>query len=133
MEQHSSNSMTPGSERSFGLVMAACFAVIAAFPAVSGGSVRLWAVIVAAVLLVLGLCAPRLLRPFNVAWFRLGLAMHRVMTPLVMAVVYFLVMWPTALLLRLRGRDALRLRRDGRAASYWVARVPPPSSMKNQF
>jgi hypothetical protein len=96
----------------------------------------IWAVAIALVCLVVSLVAPRLLRPLNRVWLRLGLLLHHVVNPVVMALVYYTAVVPTGLILRARGKDLLRLRRDPEADSYWISRQPPgppPDSMPRQF
>ena len=124
------------SDRSFGVVFAAAFLVIALFPLVRGGEPRLWALAVAAAFLGAALIRPALLAPLNRLWFRFGLLLGRVTNPLIMGLVFFLVITPMAMIMRLRGKDPLRLRPDREAKSYWIERVPPgpaPASMTNQF
>ncbi len=126
----------PGSERAFGLVFAAVFALIGLWPLLKGGSVRFWALAIAALFLGLALLLPRLLAPANRAWHRLGLILHRIVTPVVMSLIFFATVTPMAVFMRLLGKDPLRLRREPEADSYWIPREPPgpePESMKNQF
>jgi hypothetical protein len=125
-----------GSNRSFGIVFAVVFGIIALWPVLSGNMPRLWAGIVAAAFLLAALVAPRLLSPLNRAWFYVGLALHRVINPVVMGIIYFGTVVPVGLILKLRGKDLLRLKRDPEAQSYWIDRDPPgpPSgSMTKQF
>lgn len=125
-----------GSDRSFGLVFAAVFAVVGLAPLVHGRELRPWALGLAAAFLVLALVAPRALRPLNRVWFRLGLALHHVVTPVVMGLLFFLTVTPMGVLMRLSGKDPLRLKRDSQATSHWIPRQPPgpaPQSMRNQF
>ncbi|HLO78728.1 MAG TPA: SxtJ family membrane protein [Magnetospirillum sp.] len=125
-----------GSERSFGLVFTAFFALVALWPLKSGGEVRLWAAGAATAFLLAALVAPRALRPLNLAWFKLGMILHRVMTPVMMGLLFFLTVTPVGLLMRAFGKDPMRLKRDGKAQTYWVTRTPPgpaPDSMKTQF
>lgn len=125
-----------GSERSFGFVFATVFGIIGGLPLLDGGAVRWWALGVAALFLAAALFRPSLLGPANRAWFRLGMLLGAVVTPVVMALVFFLAVTPTALLLRLFGKDPLNRRFDPSAESYWIARDPDSdarSSMKNQF
>jgi predicted membrane metal-binding protein len=125
-----------GSDRSFGLVFAVVFALIALFPLWWGGPVRIWALVVAGAFTAAALLAPAVLRPLSLLWFRIGLLLHRVVNPLLMAVLYFGVFTPMGLVLRARGKDLLNLRRDPDRASYWIAREPPapkPGSMSKQF
>jgi hypothetical protein len=125
-----------GSERSFGHVFAIAFAVIGLWPLTRGGAPHLWALLIAAASLMLAYLRPALLRPLNVIWFRLGLLLGAVVTPVVMGLLYVTTFVPTSLILRLAGRDSLGLEREPDKASYWVARDPPgggQSTMKRQF
>jgi hypothetical protein len=125
-----------GSERSFGLVFAAVFTIIALLPLKDGEPVRLWALAVAAVFAVAALLLPRLLKPLNLLWFRFGMVLHHIVTPLVMGLLFFVTVTPVGVLMRLSGKDPMRLKADAGAASYWIARQPPgpaPETMKQQF
>lgn len=126
----------PGSERSFAAVFAAVLIAVGLFPVIDGGAVRLWALAAAGIIAAAGMLAPRVLRPANHAWFRFGLLLHGVMSPLVLGLLYGVVVTPVGLLMRLARKDPLRLRRDAAAASYWTLRTPPgpaADSFKNQF
>ncbi|MBF0323873.1 MAG: hypothetical protein HQL42_02270 [Alphaproteobacteria bacterium] len=125
-----------GSERSFGLVFAVLFAIIALWPLKDGGEIRLWALGAAVAFLVAALAAPRLLKPLNLLWFKFGMLLHHIVTPLVMGLLFFVTVTPVGLLMRATGKDPMRLKRDPAAASYWIERAPPgpaPETMKNQF
>ena len=125
-----------GSNRTFGVVFAVVFGIIALWPLLSGGTPRLWASALAGIFLGTAFFAPRLLSPLNRAWFHLGLALHRVVNPVVVAVIYYGTVVPIGLILRARGKDPLRLKRDPAATSYWIARDPPGpprGSMTKQF
>jgi hypothetical protein len=127
----------PGSERGFGLVMAAAGTVIAAFQA-WGGAWR-WAAVwlaVAAAFAALALVRPALLAPLNRLWFRFGLLLHKVVSPLVMGLIFFAVVTPIGLLMRLLGQRPLALGFDKAAASYWTPRAdgrPEPGAMRRQY
>ena len=125
-----------GSNRSFGLVFGGFFVLVALLPAIHGAPVRLWALGVAAAFVAAAFLAPRLLQPLNRAWFALGLLLHHVVNPIIMAVMFYGAILPMALLLRALGKDLLRLKRDPKADSYWIVREPPgpaPGSMSKQF
>jgi hypothetical protein len=125
-----------GSERGFGIVFGIAFAVVGLWPVWRGDSPRVWALAITAGFFVIALLAPSLLRPLNWAWFRLGILLGRIVSPVVMGLVYFLTVTPTALIVRLLGKDPLRLKADPSAASYWIARNPPGparGTLKNQF
>lgn len=123
-------------DRSFGLVMAGAGGVIGTLPLLRGGEPRLWALGLGGAFLVIAVVRPALLHPLNRLWARLGWLMNKVVSPLVMGALFFLVLTPMALVQRARGRDPLRLARDPAAPSYWIPRDPPgpaPESMRNQF
>jgi hypothetical protein len=126
----------PGSNRSFGVVFALFFGAVSLWPLWSGGRVRLWAAVLALAFAAVAVAAPHLLARLNQGWFLLGRAMQRLVSPLVMAAIYFGAVVPTGLALKLLGKDPLRLRRDPAATSYWIAREPPGparGSMSRQF
>lgn len=125
-----------GSNRSFGLVFAVFFALVGLAPVLHGAAVRLWALGLALAFTAAAFLAPRLLQPLNRVWFKLGLALHHVVNPIVMAVMFYGAILPMAVLLRALGKDLLRLKREPESHSYWIAREPPapaPGSMSKQF
>jgi hypothetical protein len=128
--------LKPGSDRNFGFVFAAVFALIGCWPLVHGQAPR-WLILgLAAALAVAAAAVPSILRPLNLVWFRFGLLLHRVVSPLVMGLVFLLCVTPIAWLMRLLGKDQLGLHRNSAAKSYWIMREPPgpsPTSLKNQF
>jgi hypothetical protein len=125
-----------GSPRGFGIVFAAVFAVIGLWPLMDGEGARTWALVLGAVFLVLALMRPSLLSPLNRLWLGFGAVLHRIVNPLVMGLMFFAVITPTALILRLMGKDLLHRRFSPDSKSYWIPREPPgpePQSMSNQF
>ena len=126
----------PGSDRGFGFLFAALFAVIGAALWVGRGAVAAWPFAASGAFIAAARFRPGLLGPLNRAWFRLGLLLSRIVSPVVLAVLFYGVVTPTGLVMRLLGKDPLRLRFDRPAASYWIRRTPPgpePASMRNQF
>jgi len=124
------------SNRSFGLVFAAFFAIVGLLPWLFGSGVRGWALATAAAFAVAGLLFPNLLAPLARLWARIGTFLHRVVSPIVLGVMFFLVVTPIGVLMRWLGKDPLRLKFDRAAESYWIPREPPgpaPDSLKNQF
>lgn len=121
------------SDRSFGLLMAAFWLVLGFVRLTRGGEVRWWAVAFAANFFLLALAAPGLLRAPKTAWLFLGYLLGRIVNPIVLNILYFGVITPAALVMRLAGRDALCLKRDPRALSYWRRRTNPASDMNLQF
>jgi hypothetical protein len=124
------------SDRAFGFVFAVVFGIVGVWPLLSGGAPRLWALVTGLAFLAVAMVYPTLLGPLNRLWRLVGLALHHVVNPAIMGFIYFLAVVPIGLLLRARGKDLLRLRRDPTAQSYWIERTPPgpPSgSMSKQF
>jgi hypothetical protein len=126
----------PGSERSFGIVFAIVFALVALWPLTGDGQIRLWAAGIAIAFLALGFTYPRALTPLNMLWFRFGMLLHHVVTPVIMGLIFYLTVMPTGLIMRALGKDPLRRRFDADASTYWIMREPPgpaPASMTKQF
>lgn len=124
------------SERSFGVVFSVVFAIVGLWPVWGQGTVRLWALGIAAGFLALALFWQAPLHPLNRLWLRFGLLLHSIVNPVIMGLLFYGTVVPTGLLMRLAGKDPLRLKRDPQASSYWVVRTPPgpaPESMSNQF
>ncbi|MDQ2089959.1 SxtJ family membrane protein [Marimonas arenosa] len=124
-----------GSDRSFGIVFAVVFAIIGLYP-LFYGSVRWWALAVASVFLALAIFSPSVLHPLNMAWFRFGMLLNKIVSPIVMGVLFLVAIVPFGLFFRLRKRDPLRKKLDPDASSYWIPvdeEIRAQSSMRNQF
>jgi hypothetical protein len=124
------------SDRSFGLVMAAFFILVAIAPLRHHQHVRNWAFGVAGLFLIFALIRPALLKPLNKAWMALGLLLSRFVTPVVIGIMFYLVFTPVGFIYRMLGRDPLRLSFSKSDKSYWIERRPPgppPEEMLNQF
>lgn len=124
------------SDRSFGLVFAAVFLIIGLWPLWHGAGLRWWSVGVAAAFAVVAVVAPRVLAVPNRLWMKLGLLLGKIVSPIALGILFYLVFMPVGMVMRLVGKDPLKLKRDPAAASYWVDREPPgppPTSMTNQF
>ena len=113
------------SNRSFGLVFAGVFLVIGAGPLFFGHSIHLWSLLLSAVFAVLALIAPAVLAPLNRLWTKFGLLLHKIVSPVVLGIMFYLVITPMGAVMRLLGKDPLRLRKDRDAATYWIERTPP--------
>ncbi len=125
-----------GSERSFGLVMAVALGVVASVNWWHVGRIWPWVGGAAVLFLLAALTYPRLLRPLNIIWFKFGLLLHHIVNPIIMSLLFFLTIWPIGLILRITGKEFLRLRREPESDSYWIVRDPPgpsPESMRDQF
>ena len=128
--------VVPGSDRSFGLVMAAALTAVTLLSFWHAGRLWLWTSGPAALFLAAGLLRPSILHSLNLLWLKFGLLLHRVVNPIVMALLFYGTVLPTGLVLRMMGKDPLRLKREPEADSYWIVRQPPgpsPETMKDQF
>ena len=122
------------SDRSFGVVFAGVFALIACWPLWSAQSPRWWALGLAATFALFAVVRPGILRPLNRAWLALGRLLHLVVSPLVMGAIFFLCVTPIGWIMRRRGKDVLSLARRSDLSSYWITRDRAEAqSMKNQF
>lgn len=126
--------IAPGSERSFGTVMAAACAAVATINWWHDGKAWPWTALVSVALLLTSLLCPIALKPLNRLWFKFGLLLHDVINPIVMGFVFYLAVVPTGLIMRAMHRDILRLRRNPEAATYWIKRENATAeTMKDQF
>lgn len=133
---HREQEVEGASDRAFGVVMAGAFLVIALWPLLHGESVRWWASCVAAPFALAALLRPALLAPLNRLWIRLGVLLGRVVGPVALGILFYGVFTPLGIVMRLSGKDPLRLKLDAGAQTYWIERLPPgppPDSMTNQF
>lgn len=124
------------SDRSFGLVFAGAFLLIAAWPLLHGATPRWWASGIGAVFALVAVMRPTMLAGLNRLWIKLGVLLGKLVSPVALGVLFFGVLVPIGALIRLVGKDPLRLKLDASAASYWIPRKPPgppPDSMTNQF
>ncbi len=124
------------SDRSFGLIFTVFWGIVAVAPLRRGGSIRTWAVVLAAAFLVCVMVRPTVLGPLNRLWQGFARSLQRVTNPIVMAILFFSTIVPFGLIMRLMNRDVLRLRWERASRSYWIPREPPgprPESMKDQF
>ena len=125
-----------GSDRSFGVVMAAALTAVTLLNAWHAGRLWPWTGGLAAVFLAAAYFRPSVLHPLNLIWLKFGLLLHSVVNPIVMALVFYGTVLPTGLVMRAMGKDLLRLKRQSEAESYWIVRQPPgpsPETMKDQF
>ena len=121
-----------GSNRSFGIVFFVVFLIIATYPLINGDELRLWSLIISIVFLFLGLVNSKILNPLNKLWFKFGIFLGKIISPLVMGIIFFLVVTPIGLLMRLLNKDLLNLRFNNNG-SYWIEKTELKSKMKNQF
>jgi len=121
-----------GSNRSFGVVFFVVFLLIALYPVINNGEIRIWSLITSIIFLILGLLNSKLLNPLNKLWFKFGIVLGKIISPLIMGIIFFLVVTPTGLIMRLLRKDILNLKYN-QNSSYWIEKKGPKSKMKNQF
>ena len=120
------------SNRSFGILFSIVFAIIAFWPTINGNPLRLWSIPISVIFLVLGLLNSKLLNPLNIVWVKFGELLGKIIAPLVMAIIYFIIVTPIGLFMRLIGKDLLNLK-FSKANTYWIKREKKVGSMKKQF
>ena len=122
-----------GSNKSFGIVFFVIFIIIALWPLLKDENIRVWSIIVSITFLTLGLLNSKILTPLNKLWMRLGILLGSIVSPIVMGVVYFGVVTPIGLIMKLFGKDVLNLKLDKNKPTYWLKKDEIKSKMKNQF
>ena len=121
-----------GSNRSFGIVFFIFFLIIGTYPIFFHGELRIWLLIVSIIFLLLGIINSRFLTPLNLLWFKFGMLLGRIVSPIVMGLVFFLVVTPTGIIMRILNKNLLRLKKKN-VKTYWIERSSIKSDMKNQF
>ena len=122
-----------GSNRNFGLVFFFVFLIVSLWPLLNEDSLRVWSIIISIIFLILGLINSKLLTPLNILWFKFGLFLGSIIAPIVMGFIFFGVITPTSLIMKIMGKDLLNNKYDNKKKSYWIDRVKTKSSMKQQF
>tara|TARA_B100000575_G_C23076450_1_gene620051 strand:- start:890 stop:1270 length:381 start_codon:yes stop_codon:yes gene_type:complete len=119
--------------RSFGLLFFIVFLAFALWPLTKRGEINLYLISIASIFLILGLLNSKILSPLNKAWIKLGEILGRIIAPIIMAIVYFLVLTPISLLVRLFGKDLIGMKFSNQQKSYWIKRKKQLGSMDKQF
>ena len=121
-----------GSNKSFGIVFAVVFSLIALWPLLKGNEIRLWSLIISIIFLTLGLLNSKILTPLNKLWFKLGILLGNFIAPIIMGIIFFFVVTPTGIIMKLLRKDLIKLKKNN-DDSYWIEKKDIKSSMKNQF
>ena len=121
-----------GSNKSFGIVFFIFFLIIALWPLINDENIRLWSLIVSIIFLILGIINSKILTPLNNLWFKFGLFLGKIVSPIVMGIIFFFIVTPTGIIMRIIGKDILNLKRNN-LNTYWIEKTNENSSMKNQF
>ena len=120
------------SNRSFGIVFFIVFLIIALYPLTYSEEIRIWSAIISFIFLALGLFNSKILTPLNKLWYKFGIFLGKIISPIIMGIIFFLVVTPIGLLMRLLGKDLINLKYNNNK-SYWIEKKGPKSKMKNQF
>ncbi len=120
------------SNKSFGIVFSIVFFLIALYPLTYYGEIRVWSGIVSLIFLVIALFNSKILAPLNKLWFKFGIFLGRIISPIIMGIIFFLIVTPIGLVMRLLRKDILNLKFN-KSKSYWIKKDGPKSKMKNQF
>ena len=120
------------SNRNFGIVFFVVFLIISFWPLLNDGNIKVWSVILAIFFLILGLLNSKILTPLNKVWYKFGILLGSVVSPIVMGIVFFFVVTPTGFLMRAFNKDLLLLKNNN-GKTYWIERSEIKSKMKNQF
>tara|TARA_B100002049_G_scaffold191467_1_gene148484 strand:- start:49 stop:444 length:396 start_codon:yes stop_codon:yes gene_type:complete len=121
------------SNRSFGIVFFFVFLIISLWPLINENPLRVWSIFVAIIFLILGLMNSKLLTPLNILWFKFGKLLGFIIAPIVMGIVFFVVITPTGLIMKIIGKDLLNNKYNNKIKSYWINRGKLKSTMKQQF
>ncbi len=120
------------SNRSFGIVFFVVFLFIALYPLINDKEIRIWSVIISLIFLISGLLNSKILTPLNRLWFKFGIFLGKIISPIIMGIIFFLVVTPIGLIMKFLGKDVLSLKYN-KNKSYWIEKNGPKSKMKNQF
>jgi len=121
-----------GTNRSFGIVFFLVFLLISIYPILKDGNIRIWSLAIAIIFLLLGIANSKLLSPLNKLWFKFGLLLGQIVSPLIMGLIFFVVVTPIGIIMRLSNKDLLNLKYN-KNKTYWIKKSGPKSKMKNQF
>ena len=120
------------SNRSFGIVFFTVFLIIAIWPLLNGHEIRYWSLIISIVFLFLGILNSKIFTPLNKIWFKIGILLGNVISPIIMSIIFFLVVTPTSFIMKILGKDILNLKKNTKN-SYWIKKQNQNSRMKKQF
>ena len=120
------------SNRSFGIVFSIFFSLVGIYLLLNNSPVYYWSFLISLIFLILGLLNSKILGPLNQIWFKFGILLGKVVSPIVMGIIFFLVITPIAILLKIFGKDVLKLKLNNNE-TYWIEKNEPKSDMKKQF
>jgi len=121
-----------GTNKSFGIVFFVFFFIVSMFPLLNDGNIRFWSLIISIIFLILGILNSKILTPLNQVWFKFGILLGRFVSPVVMGIVFFAIVTPTSVIMRILQKNLLNLKKSNKK-TYWIERSKIKSKMKNQF
>jgi len=121
-----------GTNKSFGIVFFVFFFIVSMFPLLNDGNIRFWSLIISIIFLILGILNSKILTPLNQIWFKFGILLGRFVSPVVMGIVFFAIVTPTSVIMRILQKNLLNLKKSNKK-TYWIERSKIKSKMKNQF
>jgi hypothetical protein len=133
MNSKFNNSIKISSNRSFGIVFFIVFLFISLYPITYSEDIRIWSLIISFIFIILGLLNSKILTPLNKLWFKFGVILGKIISPIIMGIIFFLVVTPIGLIMKVLGKDLLRLKYNKKDNTYWIEKNGPKSKMKNQF
>ena len=126
------NKIKIGSNRSFGIVFFVVFLIISIWPLLDEKELRYWPLIVSIIFLILGILKSNILTPLNKVWFKFGILLGNIISPIIMAFIFFLVVTPISFIMKIFGKDILNLKKNNNS-SYWIKKDKQSDSMRKQF
>ena len=133
MDSKFNNNIKISSNRSFGIVFFVVFLFIALYPITYSEDIRIWSLIISFIFIILGLLNSKILTPLNKLWFKFGVILGKIISPIIMGIIFFLVVTPIGLIMKVLGKDLLRLKYNKKDNTYWIEKNGQKSKMKNQF
>ena len=121
-----------GSNRSFGIVFFIVFLLISLYPLINDNDLRIWSLVISLIFLFFGLLNSKILTPLNKVWFKFGIFLGKLISPIIMGTIFFLVVTPIGLFMRMLGKDLINLKYNTKN-TYWIEKTGLKSKMKNQF
>ena len=121
-----------GSNKSFGVVFFIFFLLVSIYPLIYDGDLKIWSLLISVIFLILGLLNSKILTPLNKIWFKLGILLGKIVSPIVMGFIFFAVVTPISLIMKILKKDLLNMKKNNNQ-SYWIEKSGPKSKMKNQF
>ena len=133
MDSKFNDNIKISSNRSFGIVFFIVFLFIALYPITYSEDIRIWSLIISFIFIILGLLNSKILTPLNKLWFKFGVILGKIISPTIMGIIFFLVVTPIGLIMKVLGKDLLKLKYNKKGNTYWIEKNGPKSKMKNQF